>query len=498
MASDALLVADGIAKSFGPTKALVDVSLEIKCGQIHGLIGENGSGKSTFASIVAGVRRADRGTMNLDGAAYDPASLVEGSGRGVSIVVQELGTVANVSVSANIFMGLERRFSRVGVLDIAKMNTKAKQVLNDIGVSHIDPSDLMEQLTFEDRKLVELARATHSGPKLLIIDETTTALSIKGRNLLYSLIGRLRADGKSVIFITHDIDEMVAKCDAITILRDGHFISTLERQDFRPDRIRQLMVGRDLTGGFYRADYSPTRHSELAMKVVDLSGDILRGINLELYKGEILGIGGLTECGMHDLGRAMFGLTVPDHGYVETGDGIVVDSPITAIRNRIGYLPKDRDNEALMLAASIEDNICLPSLDSIKRTGLISRSAERRFAERWMKELNIKASSLGQFCMYLSGGNKQKVALGKWLGNDSDILIMDSPTRGIDVGVKAAIYHLMSSLKSEGKAILMISEELPELIGMSDRVIVLKDGVVSGEFERNVDLTESRLIGFMI
>lgn len=498
MQNEVLLKVQGIYKSFGATKALVNVDIAVKHGEIHGLIGENGSGKSTLSSIIAAVCKQDSGIIYLNGKEYKPSSVVQASENGVSMVVQEQGTVGMITVAANIFIGKEHLFVKYGVLHVAKMYKEARRILESIGASHIQPDTMIEKLTLEDRKMVEIARVMYTNPKLLIVDETSTALTIKGRDVLYAIMERMRDNKCSVLFISHDIGEVMAYCDSLTILRDGCVTANLEKAEFESNKIKQLMVGREIAENFYRTDYEKASKEEIALECENINYGIIKDISLKLHKGEILGIGGLTDCGMHDLGKIMFGLVKPEKGQVRTGDGFQIHSVISAIDHAIGYVSKNRDKEALMPVGSIRDNVCLPSLKALKKFGLISKNKEKNFVDTWANELQIKMNSMNQFCTALSGGNKQKVVLAKWLGKDSDILILDCPTRGIDIGVKAAIYQLMIALKQRKKAIVMISEELPELIGMSDRIVILKDGVISGEYERSESLCESELIKNMI
>lgn len=498
MENQVLLTVSHMSKTFGQTRALVDVDFTAHRGEVHGLIGENGSGKSTLSSIIAGAQQGENGTMVLRGEPYRPASALEANASKVCMLLQERGTFESVSVAANLFVGKESRFCTKGYLDTRQMYAAARQALDRIGATHINERAMTAQLGFEDQKLIEIARAMDVDPDILIVDETTTALSRNGRELLYQVVRELKAKGRCVIFISHDIDEVKMICDYLTVLRDGHMIATLEKKDFNDRTIRQLMIGREVADNFYRADSTATAREEVAIRAEHVDYGILRDVNLELHYGEILGLGGLTDCGMHDLGRLLFGLLKPEGGEIRLADGKKLTSVKMAIDHGIGYVSKDRDKDALMLGASILDNICAPSLRKLQRFGLITKGAERKFANQWGKELEIKMQNVDQQVMHLSGGNKQKVSVAKWIGFDADVIIFDCPTRGIDVGVKAAIYQLLMELKARGKAIVMISEELMEVIGMSDRVMIIKDGAVTGEFKRDQGLTESQLIEYII
>lgn len=496
-----LLKTEEIRKTFGPTKALAGVSICVGRGEVRGLVGENGSGKSTLSSIIAGVQKADSGKIYLEGKLFEPTNMVEAQAQGVSMIVQEMGTIPGISVAENLFVGKEEEFAKGGFVRKRRMCQAAEEILEQIGITGIDPAAPVLSLNFEDRKLVEIARAMYSVPRLLIIDETTTALSQRGREIVYKIMNDMREKNGSVLFISHDLDELISVCDCVTVLRDGLLAGELERGEMHPDRLRSLMVGRELSGAYYRTDFDGSCGEEAVLEIRDLTaGDVLENFSCVLHKGEILGIGGLTDCGMHDLGRAAFGVEKPITGQVILSEtGLEVKDPQNAIRNKIGYVSKNRDQEAIIVSASILDNITLPSLSLLKnRIGIISPQRERRLAEKEREEMNIKCNSVGQFIRTLSGGNKQKVVFAKWLGNHSEIFILDCPTRGIDIGVKATMYALMYQLKKEGKSIILISEELPELIGMSDRILILKDGMLTGEFKRSETLDEHQLIQCMI
>jgi len=491
----------GMNKTFISTKAVVNVDLEIFRGEIRGLIGENGSGKSTLASIMAGALKPDSGKMYINGNEYSPHSVIDVRRKGVSIIFQEIGTISTLTVAENIFLGKENTVSRLGMVSNKKMVTASRKILEEIGASHINPAASINEVTFEDRKLVEVAMVMYDKPDLLILDEITTALTQKGREQIYKIIENMKKSGKSVLFISHDLPEIQRVCDNTTVLRDGQVVKTLCKEEININNMRKLMVGRDLVGHYYRTDYEPTYEDEVVLKVEDVSFEsVLNGVSLELHKGELLGIGGLTECGIHELCKVMFGVIKPDSGSVTVlPQNKVIKSGSDAVKCKIGYIPKNRESEGIMPTASIKDNIVLVSLDKlIKKRFFITRGSENNLAKEQAKSLQIKMFSINQLCIYLSGGNKQKVAVSKWLANDSQILIMDCPTRGIDVGVKAAIYNLMEDLKKAGKSIIMVSEELPELLGMSDRIIILKNGKISGNFSRSADLSESIVIKKMI
>ena len=496
---DVILKADRIVKHFGQTHALNGITVDIRRGEIIGLIGENGSGKSTFSSIISGVYPPTSGSMTYKGETWKPTDTNNAQKHGISMVTQEMGTLPGIRVADNIFLGREDLFTHHGLVNRKEMYAAAKEAMARVGIEDIDPAAPIAKYSLEDRKLIEVVRAIYNNPDIFIVDETTTALSQKGRDIIYSLMRKFRDENKAVIFISHDLEEIMDVCSSLIVLRDGDFIQQLDKSEFEENKIKMLMVGRELSGSYYRDDYDGSHGSEVVLKAekVYLSST-LTNISLELHKGEILGIGGLTDCGMHELGKVLFGITKPMLGKVSFGDGKEVKSPKDAIRRKVGYVSKNRDQEALILSASIMDNIVLPSMPLLAKGGLIFRGAEKKLTSGQVSNMSIKCREISQDVRDLSGGNKQKVVFGKWLGNNSEIFILDCPTRGIDIGVKAFMYQLMYRLKQEGKSIIMISEELPELIGMSDRILIMKDGKIMKEFERSENLSESSLIKEMV
>lgn len=681
--------ASHIVKQFGPTIALNDVDIEIYSGEIRGFIGENGSGKSTMSAIMTGIYEKTSGTMWYHGEVWEPSSMIEALNGGIGIIVQENGTISEISVAENIFLGELKQFAGVNYfesrkiedfsplfdLDVAsirnikkeyeelltgksgaeakelikkagsallaeynKLNEqlvagnvnkkaqvikefddaaekafndlnaqleainkkyeenaekldevirkrrldndikeaktaykrlikglenktymkldwiqkdvqslkncylnnyqdlkdinenkairKAKDIilntifglfvngkklrkhaghaLSKIGVNDIRPEVITAAYDMQQRKLIEIAKCLNKNPEIFIVDETTTALSETGRNLLYKKMEELKNAGKSVLFISHDLEELMEKCDTLTVLRDGNIVANLDKAkgEFDADAIKKYMIGRELKGDYYRSDYDGSYSDQVVLKMVDgIEGNQLRHINLELHKGEILGIGGLSECGMHTLGKALFGNVKMEGGFVYTGENLdeLVKSESFAMSKKIGYLSKNRDVEALALKTSIFNNIAIASINNIAKFNfLVTKGAEKKLVDRQVRELQIKCNSADQLVSTLSGGNKQKVSFAKWIANDSEILILDCPTRGVDIGVKQFIYQLLYKMKLEGKAIIMISEELPELIGMSDRIIIMKDGQITKEFTRDKDLTQEQIIEYMI
>ncbi len=500
MMAETILEVKGIHKSFGPTRALVDVNFTLKRGEVHGLIGENGSGKSTLSAIVAGMHIPDSGEMKLYGEPHLPKGVADAQRKGVAMIVQEMGTAPSISVAENIFLGNEHLFTKYGFVRKRAMNAAAQQALMEVGAGKIPAGLPAGALDPEERKVVEIAKAMRSKPEVLIVDETTTALSQDGRDLLYACIEKMRSEDKGVILISHDLDEIMSVCTTVTVLRDGVIIGSLTKDEFDSDRIKTMMVGREISGNLYRSDYDGSSSDEVVMTAEHLTGHWqITDVNFELHKGEILGFGGLSSGGIHELGRLLFGIDKAVVGEVRLEDGSKVIGPNASVKKGIGYVSKNRDEESIMLGASIRNNAALPSLSKIARWGIaISGKREKGVANQVIEDMEVKCNSMEQLVSSLSGGNKQKVSFGKWLGCGAKVLILDCPTRGIDVGVKQAMYKMIYELKKQGYSFILISEELPELIGMSDRVMIMKDGTIVGEYARNESLSERDLIQVMV
>ncbi|MPW26575.1 ATP-binding cassette domain-containing protein [Alkalibaculum sp. M08DMB] len=516
-----------ITKKFGDVTAVNEVNMDIYLGEIRGLIGENGSGKSTISSMISGIYTITSGEIYIGGTRYKPSSPADAHDMRISMIVQEAGTIDHLTVAENIFLGSEKGFSKMGFIDNEKMVNEAQKALDKIGVSDICAADNIDMYNFEQRKIIEIAKALYYDPQLFIVDETTTALSQDGRIKIYEIMNTLKNNGKAVLFISHDLPELMMVCDTLTVLRDGNLIATMKKEEFDEDRIKQTMVGREIKGNFYRNDFSTPCKEEVLLKIDDASTDRLKNINLNLHAGEILGIGGLSGSGIHELGRICFGMDALTKGLVTAratrkltiGEKLrkniskvkkktfetpnetkiyEIKSVNDALESRIGYISKDRDRETLILESSVADNLTLSALDQLQVFGFISPIAERKFAEGQIGTLNIKCSSKKQLVKELSGGNKQKISFGKWIGNDSKILIFDSPTRGVDIGVKTTMYQLLYDLRQQGYAIMIISEELSELIGMSDRICIMKNGEITKTFEHKDNISDSKIIEFMI
>ena len=496
--AEELIRVENIHKNFGVTVALKDVSFSVERGYVYGLIGENGSGKSTVSSIIAGMQPATSGKMIYKGKEWAPASMLEAQENQIGMIVQEAGTIPNITVAENIFLGHEKLFQKGLFVNKSAMEKAAQDLLDKLEIKSFTADQKAGSQDMQARKVIEIVKCLYWEPDLLIVDETSTALSFEGREFLYRVLKMLKEQNKSVLFISHDLDEMMEHCDKLTVLRDGVLIGTLDRSEYEPNRIRQMMVGRELQGDYYRSDMDPFEEEVvLEAKGITTMKDLLY-FDMQLHKGEILGIGGLSHCGMHTLGRALFGVDKVIDGEVIAG-GTKITSPKTAIAKRIGYVSKNRDQESLGLSATIAENIASTGyrINELFK-GIISFKKEAKYVDEQIESLSIKCAGKNYKVNTLSGGNKQKVVIGKWLASDSQILILDCPTRGIDVGVKASMYKLMYEMKKAGKSIVLISEELSELIGMSDRVLIMKDGRVTAERLRTEGLSEHDLINYMI
>ena len=502
MANEVIFEAKHMHKEFGPTIALKDVDIQIKRGEIRGLVGENGSGKSTIMSIAAGMQPATSGEMYYLGEKWEPKNMVESQNKGISMILQEANTIPHVTVAQNLFAGQEKKFSKLGIINMPKMYQEANALLDKFGISNIRGKDSIDRLTFEDRKLVEIVRCVTDDTQILVVDETTTALSHEGRDILYKLMHKMAEEqNKAVVFVSHDMDEILEQCNVLTVLRDGDIIGHLTREEMDAadavSKIRYMMVGREIGEKYFREDFIPSHQDEVALELKDISFGPIQNFSLQLRKGEIVGMGGLSGCGMHEIGRAAYGLEKLSAGQV-LRDGKPVKNCLSAIESGIGYISKNRDIEALILDASIQDNIVMPSLTALAHGGVIKPKDEKKLSDAQIEAFRIKCGNGKQYVNTLSGGNKQKVSFAKWMARGSEVIIMDCPTRGVDIGVKQAMYSLIEEMKKEGKAILMISEELPELIGMADRLIIMKDFVVTAELERSADLKQTDIIEYMI
>lgn len=499
---DNILEVRGLCKYFGSTVANDHVDFDLKRGEIRGLAGENGSGKSTLLQQIAGIYQMDEGSMTLNGENYHPKKPIDAIHKKIGIVVQELGVLSNLPAGVNVFSGRLKRFAKGGVIDMKSLYREAQALFDKYGLMQVPLHKSCSQLSMEARKMIELARALSEEPDILILDEVTQSLSQNNRDMLYRLIQKLKKEGKTIVIITHDLEEMLSLCDSLTVLRDGKAIETRACTDIDTDEVKRLMVGREVSNEYYRSDQKADYGQEVVLKVEDVSvPDEIDHVSFELHKGEILGFCGLSDSGIHAVGKAVYGISRHRSGKVvlNAERQVEINSVKEATANGMAYVPKDRDGEALMMRDSIADNFILPSLNELQGKGMfLSPQKIRSMAQQGVEEFNVKCSGIKQKMEDLSGGNKQKVNLGRWLLKDLNVLVLDCPTRGVDVGVKAYIYHVMSEARKKGLSMILISDELPEILGMSDRLIIMKNGRVQGEFTRGKNFTQEALIEVMV
>jgi len=478
MTSDTILELNHISKTFPGVVALDDVHFDLRKGEVHVLLGENGAGKSTLVKILSGAYQKTSGTILLNQQEIHIKNPKHSQELGISTIYQELNLVPHLSVGENIFLGREPA-NRFGVVDFKKLFAKAQNILNDFGVL-IDARSLVKDLGIAKQQMVEVAKALSLDASIVIMDEPTSALTEQEIEELFKIIKSLKANGISIIYISHRLEEIFEIGDRITVLRDGKWIGTKSIAEVTQSELIRMMVNRELKDKFPK---QKAKRGNEVLRIENLSNDHLKEISFSLCVGEVLGIGGLLGSGRTELARAIFGVDKIDSGKIFIkGQNYKIGSPRSSINSGIGYLTEDRKSQGLILNLSVKDNVCLPSINRFSKFGVMNSKKERATVEKYVKELHIKTPGLNQKIMYLSGGNQQKVVMSKWLCSNVDILIFDEPTRGIDVGSKVEIYQLMNRLTAEGVGILMISSELPEILGMSDRILVMHDGRITGEF----------------
>src|SRR5437588_7475911 len=486
MHSQPVLSLEHAQKSFGAVHALEDGDIELFAGEVHGLVGENGAGKSTLVKILAGVHRPEAGRLVLDGAEAVFDNAKQSQAAGIAIIFQEPTLFPDLSVAENIFVGMQplKRFRRI---DGRRMRRDAAGFFEQLGV-RLDPDRLARGLSIADQQLVEIAKALTASARVIVMDEPTAALATAEVERLFSIVQTLRARGNAVLFVSHRLEEIFAICQRVTVMRDGRHVLTKSIEELTTQSVIRAMVGRDMDALFPKVATEP---GGVVLKVDRLTREgVFTDVSFEVRGGEIVALAGLVGAGRTEVARAIFGIDRWDAGAVEIhGRPLPTGSPTGAMAAGIGLVPEDRRQQGLVMDFSIERNIALASLDDVRRGGLIPRGAERKFARDWAVKLQLKYGKLSNPVWTLSGGNQQKVVLAKWLARRPRVLIVDEPTRGIDVGAKSEIYALLDELAREGVAVLMISSDLEEVIGVSDRVLVLHQGRLAGALGR-AELTE--------
>ncbi|PSL34334.1 ribose ABC transporter ATP-binding protein [Planomicrobium soli] len=483
----------GISKSFSSNQVLKNVQFSLGKGEIHALMGENGAGKSTLMKIMAGIYSRDSGTVEVKGEPVEFTSPKQAEEAGISVIHQELNILPYLSIAENLFLGREETFGRTGILKTKEMEKKTQKILADLGLD-IDPASPASTLSVGKQQIVEIAKALSVDAEVIIMDEPTAALTDREIDTLFATIRQLQKQGVSFIYISHRMEEIFSLCDRITILRDGEYVGERKISETSFEEIVQMMVGRELGERF------PERKSaigEVKLAVKGLSRkDCFENVSFELRKGEILSIAGLMGAGRTEVVQSLFGYKKLDGGTIEfDGLPIKIDSPKKAKEIGIGYVTEDRKSEGLIVDFTVEENVSMTNFSAISKNGLISKKKERTLYDDMVKRLGIRTSGPEQSAKSLSGGNQQKVVIAKWLGIEPELLILDEPTRGVDVGAKKEIYSIINELAERGVAILMISSELPEVIGMADRVLVMHEGKVTADLPKN-EMTQERIMHF--
>lgn len=491
MSSQPLLLAEGIDKSYPGVHALDHVDFDLYEGEVHVLLGENGAGKSTLMKILSGSLPRDSGKIFIHGQEVEITSPYRARELGIGMVYQELSLIPNVSVAENIFLGRLPRRNPLGLVDWPEAFSRAKGFLSDLGVD-IDPKKRVRELGMAERQLTEIAKALSMKVQILLLDEPTSALSDEERERLFEIIQGLQKRGVAVVYVSHRLAEVLQVGQRMTVLRDGKKVSTLPVSEADEPILIRMMVGRELTEQYPKEE---VEHGEELLRVENLTvkDSGLKNLSMSLHEGEILGIFGLLGAGRTAFAHALFGMDQIDSGEIFVAEESVnISSPSEAIELGIGYLTEDRAGR-LVLRLTIPTNITLASLKRICRLGFLKHGEERQSAERYVRDLRIHTPKLYQRVEFLSGGNQQKVALAKWLCSQSKILIFDEPTRGIDVGAKAEVFRLMNDLAKQGVGIIMMSSEIPEVLAMADRILVMAGGSFVAEYARGQATQEDLL-----
>jgi len=489
----ALLSAVEITKSFAGVQALKGVSLELLPGEVHAIVGENGAGKSTLIKIITGALQPDSGTLTLDGQLVQHHSPAHAKSLGIAAVYQQPALFPDLTVAENIALALEGA-SVWRHVDWAARDRRARELLDRVG-AEIEPSRIVGTLSMPEQQIVEIAKAIGAKAKVLILDEPTASLTEHEVDRLFRVIRALRDAGNGIVYISHRLEEIASIADRVTVLRDGQSIATRGLREVEPAELIRLMVGRDIAAVF------PKREVPLGDVVLEVRGlqtSAIRGVSFSVRRGEILGLAGLIGAGRTQLAETLFGLTPAHSGEIRmNGRAVRIHSPSRAIELKIGYLPEDRRRHGVVLEMAVAANMSMASLGAVSRNGLIDDAAEHRLARKFVDQLRVKTPSLYAETGSLSGGNQQKVALARWLAIEPDLLILDEPTQGVDIGSKSEIHQMMGELAAKGMALVMISSELPEILGMSDRIAVMRGGTIAGILPR-AEATQERVLALAL
>lgn len=477
---ETLIRAKGIVKSFPGVKALKNVDFDLRPGEVHALLGENGAGKSTLVKILSGVYSRDEGQIFMEDQPVEIPSPKAAQNMGIHIIHQELNLFQHLTVAQNVFIG--REYKTGGLLDERKQNAETKKIMDRLKID-IKPNEKVKNLTVSKQQMIEIAKSLSANVKVLIMDEPTSSLTEREIDELFEVIAGLKKAGTGIVYISHRLEELARIADRVSVFRDGEYIATKNYCDVTLPELIKMMVGREITEKFPRTE---PQKGECALEVKGFTSpaDTFRNVSFKAYKGEILGFAGLVGAGRTELARAIFGADKISAGQVLVGGKQVkISGPRDAIRHGIVYAPEDRKHDGLAIKMDVSSNIALASLDEYATLGVMNSGKETELANRTCKALQIKTPSIRQKVKNLSGGNQQKVVIGKWLNKNPEVYIFDEPTRGIDVGTKVEIYNLLNGLKEKGKAVIVISSELPEVMGVSDRLLVMCEGEVKAELD---------------
>lgn len=481
---------EDICKTFPGVKALDHVKFELRAGEVMALLGENGAGKSTLMKVLSGVYTRDSGSLKIFGKEYGDLTPKQAQEVGVAIIHQELNMCRHLSVAENMFLG--REISGRFALNNAKMEQEAKRILDDLKID-IDPKETVGELPVSKQQMVEIAKALSINAKILIMDEPTSSLTAREIEDLFRIIKKLKAEGKGIVYISHRLEELQHIVDRVTIMRDGQYITSMNFEDVTMEQIISYMVGREIKEKFPRVE---CKKGKKVFEVKNLNaGRMVRDINFSVYEGEIVGFAGLMGAGRTETTRAIFGVDPKESGEIYVDDKkIEIKCPMDAIKNGVVLAPEDRKKDGLCTKLSIRHNLTLPNLDIVcNKLGVVDSKKEAALCDKAVVNLKIKTPSVEVDSGNLSGGNQQKVVVGKWLARDSRVVIFDEPTRGIDVGAKVEIYNLMNDLKKQGIAVMFVSSEMPEVMGIADRIIVMCDGRITGEVMAR-DTTQNEIL----
>lgn len=486
-----VLALKNITKDYPGVKALDQVSISFEKGEVHALIGENGAGKSTFIKTISGAIKPTSGTIVYEGKEYTHVEPKQAIDMGIAVVYQELIQFEAMSVADNIFMGVAQESKGI-VLNEKERCEKAKELLAKFDCD-VDPSALIRTLSIANRQIIELAKAMVRNAKLVIMDEPTAAITVSEQQKLYQVVKQLKADGVTVIYISHRLEELFEICDRVSVLRDGQYVTTVNIEDIDKQDMIKYMVGRELSNAY---PSKKPAEDEVVLEVKNLSGNGVEGINFQLHKGEILGFAGLVGAGRTELMHLIFGNVKKTSGTITVkGKEVNLSSPNDGMKAGIGLIPEDRKFQGCFIDKPIYWNISISDIDHLTKSGVVDRKAEMKLAEDYKERLKIKTPFLKQLTSGLSGGNQQKVVIAKVLASNPDILIFDEPTRGIDIGARHEIYLLMNELAESGKSILMVSSDMEELLGMSERIIVLHEGHQAGEISK-AEFSQEKVLSF--